>query len=142
MDTTATTLEMDLLNHLTGTGSTSHLTGTGSSNPLAGNTDSHEPAPPLQQCPHCPYQCERTDKLKIHINSVHSDARPHPCNFCEKRFKLKDKLNMHVNTVHLKRKPFECRFCNQVFGRKDAAKRHEKQWCSNRPDKDENTSVI
>ena len=40
---------------------------------------------------------------------------------------------MHVNTVHLKRKPFECGYCNQVFGRKDAAKRHEKQWCSNRP---------
>ena len=117
---------MDILNHLAGTG----------------NTESYQSAPSFQQCPHCPYQCERTDKLKIHINSVHSDARPYPCNFCEKRFKLKDKLNLHVNAVHLKRKPFECRFCNQVFGRKDAAKRHEKQWCSNRPMKDENTSVI
>ena len=73
---------MDILNHLAGTG----------------NTESYQSAPSFQQCPHCPYQCERTDKLKIHINSVHSDARPHPCNFCEKRFKLKDKLNMHVNT--------------------------------------------
>ena len=109
--------DMDLLNHLT--------------------ADSQQPNPPIQQCPHCPYQCERSDKLKIHVLSVHSDSRPFPCNFCEKRFKLKDKLNMHVNTVHLKRKPFECGFCNQVFGRKDAAKRHEKQWCSNRPVKTE-----
>ena len=113
--------DMDLLNHLT--------------------ADSQQPNPPIQQCPHCPYQCERSDKLKIHVLSVHSDSRPFPCNFCEKRFKLKDKLNMHVNTVHLKRKPFECRYCNQVFGRKDAAKRHEKQWCSNRPVKDGTTIV-
>ena len=95
----------------------------------------------LQQCPHCSYQCERTDKLKIHILSLHSDSRPFPCNFCEKRFKLKDKLKMHVNTVHLKRKPFECRFCNQVFGRKDAAKRHERLWCSNRPAVSKNENI-
>ena len=52
---------------------------------------------------------------------------------------LKDKLNIHVNTVHSKRKPFKCAYCNQVFGRQDTAKRHEKQWCSNRPDKAGNT---
>ena len=52
---------------------------------------------------------------------------------------LKDKLNIHVNTVHSKRKPFKCAYCNQVFVRQDTAKRHEKQWCSNRPDKAGNT---
>ena len=85
------------------------------------------------QCPHCSYHCERTDKLRTHLMTVHSEERPYPCNFCEKRFKLKDKLNMHVNTVHLKKKPFDCMYCNQVFGRKDAAKRHEKLWCPMRP---------
>ena len=85
---------------------------------------------PNQQCPHCPYHTDRSDKLKTHLLSSHSEERPFPCNFCDKRFKLKDKLNLHVNNVHLKRKPFECANCGQVFGRKDAAKRHEKLWCS------------
>ena len=125
MDTTATTLEMDLLNHLTGTGSTSHLTGTGSTNPLAVNTDSHEPAPPLQQCPHCPYQCERTDKLKIHINSVHSDARPHPCNFCEKTFTLSHIAKVHER-IHTGEKPYSCKFCNKKFSRSHGATIHER----------------
>ena len=57
----------------------------------------------------------------------------------ETNLPLKDKLNIHVNTVHSKRKPFKCAYCNQVFGRQDTAKRHEKQWCSNRPDKAGNT---
>ena len=52
--------------------------------------DSQQSNPPMQQCPHCPYQCKRSDTLKIHVLCVHtSDSRPFPCNFCEKRFKLK-----------------------------------------------------
>lgn len=88
------------------------------------------------QCPHCPYHCERSDKLKVHLVNMHSTEKPFACNFCDKRFKLKDKLNLHMNTVHLKRKPFQCDFCSQVFGRKDAAKRHEKKWCPMRPKND------
>jgi aspartate carbamoyltransferase regulatory subunit len=84
-------------------------------------------------CPHCPFVSERSDKLKIHMASVHSDARPFLCNFCDKCFKLKDKLNLHVNTVHLKKKPFECQYCGQSFGRRDAMKRHQTKWCSMRP---------
>jgi len=75
-------------------------------------------------CQLCPYETNRSERLRIHVQGVHEQARQFPCNLCEKSFKQKDKLNRHITSVHIKDKRFHCEFCPMSFARKDESDRH------------------
>ena len=75
-------------------------------------------------CPHCPYESNRAERLKVHIQGVHNNERAFACSLCDRRFKQKDKLTRHVSSVHLQEKPFSCDFCAMSFARKDEVSRH------------------
>ena len=42
----------------------------------------------------------RKDKLKRHMDTVHSDAKPFKCDFCSTSFNRRDKLKQHVSSIH------------------------------------------
>lgn len=49
-------------------------------------------------CPDCPKQFKRSEHLKRHIRSVHSNIRPFHCKYCEKQFSRSDNLAQHLKT--------------------------------------------
>ena len=75
-------------------------------------------------CQLCPYESNRSERLRIHVQGVHEQARQFSCHLCEKSFKQKDKLNRHIRSVHIKEKRFHCEFCSMSFARKDERDRH------------------
>ena len=76
------------------------------------------------QCHLCPYETNRPERLRVHIQGVHAQIRAYPCMHCEKSFKQKDKLNRHISSVHSKDKAFGCDYCSMSFARKDEYNRH------------------
>lgn len=50
------------------------------------------------QCGDCDKAFRRSEHLKRHIRSVHSNDRPFPCMFCEKKFSRSDNLSQHLKT--------------------------------------------
>lgn len=50
------------------------------------------------QCAECPKAFKRSEHLKRHIRSVHSNERPFPCTLCEKKFSRSDNLSQHLKT--------------------------------------------
>ncbi|KAL3237927.1 stress-responsive transcriptional activator MSN4 [Nakaseomyces bracarensis] len=50
------------------------------------------------QCGDCDKAFRRSEHLKRHIRSVHSNERPFPCMFCEKKFSRSDNLSQHLKT--------------------------------------------
>lgn len=49
-------------------------------------------------CPDCNKQFKRSEHLKRHIRSVHSNIRPFHCKYCEKQFSRSDNLAQHLKT--------------------------------------------
>ncbi|KAK6205180.1 uncharacterized protein RJT21DRAFT_117651 [Scheffersomyces amazonensis] len=49
-------------------------------------------------CSECDKQFKRSEHLKRHIRSVHSNIRPFHCKFCEKKFSRSDNLAQHLKT--------------------------------------------
>jgi len=49
-------------------------------------------------CPDCSKQFKRSEHLKRHIRSVHSNIRPFHCKYCEKKFSRSDNLAQHLKT--------------------------------------------
>lgn len=49
-------------------------------------------------CPLCDKQFKRSEHLKRHHRSVHSNIRPFHCTFCEKKFSRLDNLAQHLKT--------------------------------------------
>lgn len=49
-------------------------------------------------CPDCAKQFKRSEHLKRHIRSVHSNIRPFHCKYCEKKFSRSDNLAQHLKT--------------------------------------------
>lgn len=49
-------------------------------------------------CPDCTKQFKRSEHLKRHIRSVHSNIRPFHCKYCEKQFSRSDNLAQHLKT--------------------------------------------
>lgn len=49
-------------------------------------------------CPNCSKQFKRSEHLKRHIRSVHSNIRPFHCKYCEKQFSRSDNLAQHLKT--------------------------------------------
>ena len=50
------------------------------------------------QCAECPKAFKRSEHLKRHIRSVHSNERPFPCTLCDKKFSRSDNLAQHLKT--------------------------------------------
>lgn len=49
-------------------------------------------------CSECDKQFKRTEHLKRHIRSVHSNIRPYHCHYCERKFSRLDNLAQHIKT--------------------------------------------
>ncbi|KAG5421321.1 MSN4 [Candida metapsilosis] len=49
-------------------------------------------------CSQCDKQFKRTEHLKRHIRSVHSNIRPYHCQYCERKFSRSDNLAQHIKT--------------------------------------------
>lgn len=49
-------------------------------------------------CPDCSKVFKRSEHLKRHIRSVHSNIRPFHCKYCEKKFSRSDNLAQHLKT--------------------------------------------
>ena len=52
-------------------------------------------------CTNCEKQFKRSEHLKRHIRSVHSNIRPYECKYCDKKFSRLDNLAQHLKT-HVK----------------------------------------
>jgi uncharacterized Zn-finger protein len=50
------------------------------------------------KCDSCVKAFRRSEHLKRHIRSVHSNIRPFPCKFCDKKFSRSDNLAQHLRT--------------------------------------------
>lgn len=60
----------------------------------ADDDDDGKPFP----CPDCSKQFKRSEHLKRHIRSVHSNIRPFHCKYCDKKFSRSDNLAQHLKT--------------------------------------------
>ncbi|CAI4035516.1 hypothetical protein SMKI_13G1650 [Saccharomyces mikatae IFO 1815] len=49
-------------------------------------------------CHICPKSFKRSEHLKRHVRSVHSNERPFACHICEKKFSRSDNLSQHIKT--------------------------------------------
>ncbi|ODV76899.1 uncharacterized protein CANTADRAFT_24158 [Suhomyces tanzawaensis NRRL Y-17324] len=49
-------------------------------------------------CSECDKQFKRSEHLKRHIRSVHSNIRPFHCKYCDKKFSRSDNLAQHLKT--------------------------------------------
>jgi len=58
------------------------------------NSDDEKPF----KCESCTKAFRRSEHLKRHIRSVHSNIRPFPCKFCDKKFSRSDNLAQHLRT--------------------------------------------
>ncbi|CCF58804.1 hypothetical protein KAFR_0F02070 [Kazachstania africana CBS 2517] len=50
------------------------------------------------KCSECEKGFKRSEHLKRHFRSVHSNERPFPCMLCEKKFSRSDNLSQHLKT--------------------------------------------
>ncbi|CAK7894027.1 hypothetical protein CAAN1_09S04368 [[Candida] anglica] len=82
------------------TGSSSSTTKSNNQSDEDDDSDEEKPFP----CPECTKQFKRSEHLKRHIRSVHSNIRPFHCKYCEKKFSRSDNLAQHLKT-HYKTLP-------------------------------------
>ncbi len=76
------------------------------------------------QCQYCDYYCDKKDRMRRHIRTVHLESKPFSCSLCPYKACRKDKIKRHMDTVHSEEKPFECEYCESTYNRKDKLKLH------------------
>lgn len=77
-------------------------------------------------CEFCAASFRNSSMLRVHLNTVHSDARNYKCNICDKTFKIKVGLKKHLY-VHEPVHRFQCNKCNLTFKWKQALDNHLKK---------------
>ncbi|CAH8639340.1 unnamed protein product [Dicrocoelium dendriticum] len=64
--------------------------------------------------------------MRTHFKAVHSNERPHKCNYCDKTFTRMHCLRVHEKSVHLKQRPHTCEHCGKSFAEKGNLRQHLK----------------
>jgi len=77
------------------------------------------------KCEFCDYVCDKRDRMRRHVRSMHYNYKPFACDQCPFTTGRKDKLKRHMECVHCDVKPYKCEFCTHRSGRKDKIKEHE-----------------
>lgn len=66
---------------------------------IAINNEVNEDLPSTSfPCTECDKQFKRSEHLKRHVRSVHSNIRPFHCKYCDKKFSRSDNLAQHLKT--------------------------------------------
>ncbi|XP_038048659.1 gastrula zinc finger protein XlCGF7.1-like [Patiria miniata] len=88
---------------------------------------------------HRPFTCDKCNKsfqqaktLYQHKKIIHSNIRPHACQFCVKTFKTFFNLQSH-EAIHLNCRPYVCQFCGMSFIRSSYRTIHERIHTNERP---------
>ena len=79
------------------------------------------------KCSICDVRFTQSDKLKIHIASVHEGQKPFKCSIFNASFTQLGSLKTHIKRVHEGHKPklVICRICNKSVRDSCALKRHQ-----------------
>lgn len=64
------------------------------------------------QCNHCSFRCYTKTQLDVH-KAKHT--KRHRCDLCAKMFSYKFQLETHVQAVHYNMRPFPCDICGKSF---------------------------
>lgn len=67
------------------------------------------------KCEICGHTFERTRKLMVHMQTVHSDHRPFECTSCDYKAKTNFALTNHIRRIHNKEKNVVCGTCGETF---------------------------
>ena len=73
----------------------------------------------------CSYKTLDSDKLPVHIASVHEKLRPWKCDVCPRDFGTKGSLKLHVERVHMGLRPKICEECGSSFKSSTELKLHK-----------------
>ena len=75
-------------------------------------------------CEICYAKFNRSDGLKLHIESVHEGKKPFKCEICDVGFTQHVHLKTHIASVHERKRPFKCEICNTGFTQHGHLKTH------------------
>lgn len=60
----------------------------------------------------CDVRFTCSEKLELHVASVHESEKAHKCSICDSIFSWKKSMQRHVAAVHDGKKPFQCPVCS------------------------------
>ena len=65
----------------------------------------------------------RADTLRVHLKTVHGNARPHICEICNHKFKLERHLKRH-KSLHSVSEDINCNLCAKTFSQNEYLTSH------------------
>ena len=83
------------------------------------------PETQLFLCHICSKSFHSKPSLKMHVNYVHTEERPHVCGVCNKSYKIRSELNQHILT-HSENFNYSCETCGKQFRGKANLRMHMK----------------
>ncbi|XP_023034308.2 zinc finger protein 429-like isoform X1 [Drosophila willistoni] len=87
---------------------------------------------PCHVCPHCDRGFVESSNLRRHIQSLHTDERPHTCTICQRKFSRVYLLQLHSRT-HTGERPYACSQCDRRFAQLAVLRNHETTHSQQRP---------
>lgn len=80
------------------------------------------------KCTKCDKTFRKSNALKRHFMSIHSEIKPYSCHICAKKFTRKDHMNRHIIVQHDNPPAHKCSECEQTFPRIDTLNRHKYEY--------------